>query len=261
MNNSFQHVRDTWRTLGETDPLWAILSQPGKEGGAWNVAEFLATGDAVVDQYRRLFEVHNAPISFGRVLDFGCGVGRLSLAWSKHAGEVIGIDVSAPMIERGRSIVARVENVRLALNEKPDLRQFPDDSFDLIFSHIVLQHIPWENASAYLLEFARVCRVGGWVAFQLPSRAGGDRLSKVRGWLVDNLPFGLAKVYRRWRRGVPVAFDMHFTSPETVISLLGSAGMRFVHCELDLAAGENTTGFIYLWQKTAASRTGPSASA
>ena len=64
-----------------------------------------------------------------------------------------GVDIAAAMIERGRQIVATEPNVRLLVNDGVDLRQFPDGTFDLAFSHICLQHMPWLLAAGYIEEF------------------------------------------------------------------------------------------------------------
>src|SRR5262249_53742407 len=58
-----------------------------------------------------------------------------------------------------------VEFVHSVSRELP----FRDGVFDLVISLIVLQHVPAALSVRYLLEFARVLRPGGVMAFQLPS--------------------------------------------------------------------------------------------
>jgi len=250
MSDSFKRLQHTWESLGVEDPLWAIASEPGKKGNRWEVQDFLASGDEVVDRYWLLLERAGAPDKIGAALDFGCGVGRLSLAWKRRAESVTGVDISAPMIERGRRLAADASGVRLELNRRPDLSMFCDACFDLVFSHIVLQHMPWKIARGYLAEFARVCRPGGWIAFQLPSDAGRpETAARIRRWLVDHVPFGLGRVYRRWRRGASELFDMHFTSRKKVEDLLASLGVEAVLLEPDASAGPGTRGYIYVCRK------------
>jgi hypothetical protein len=67
--------------------------------------------------------------------------------------------------------------------------------------------------------------------------------------VVDHLPFRLGAIYRRWRRGTAAIFDMHFTSVETVSTLLRSAGIDEIHATPDDSAGAGTKGFLYICRK------------
>ena len=42
-------VAEQWSTLGRTDPMWAVLTEPEKKKRAWDVDEFLATGEREID--------------------------------------------------------------------------------------------------------------------------------------------------------------------------------------------------------------------
>jgi hypothetical protein len=41
-------LASTWHEHGRDDPLWAILTEPGKRGGRWDVSGLFATGRADV---------------------------------------------------------------------------------------------------------------------------------------------------------------------------------------------------------------------
>ena len=252
MEDALEKLKQTWQTLGREDPLWAIVSLETKRGGKWSVEEFFATAERDLDHYHQVLKRRAAaPDRFRNVLDFGCGVGRLCMAWARRADAVTGVDISRPMVERGSALLADVPNVRLQVNEASDLACFPDNTFEVVFSHACLQHIPWPLAAGYLKEFARVCSPGGWVTFSLPARAlyatWGPRLRKA---LVEMLPLGLGKAYRRRRYGTEAVFEMHYTRPETVQATLTRAGMTFVHAEPDQSAGERTEGFYYVFRKS-----------
>ncbi|MFN2607550.1 MAG: glycosyltransferase [Acidimicrobiales bacterium] len=163
-------VRSTWQALGDIDPLWAVLSRPDKAGNRWEAAEFFATG---VDEVARLMDRITAlgiRLRTARALDFGCGVGRLTQALAAHFDAVDGVDISDSMIARAREYNATGDRCAYHLNARPDLSAFPDDSYDLVYSNITLQHMPRERAEAYIAELLRVAHGDGVVAFQLPSR-------------------------------------------------------------------------------------------
>ena len=53
MDKQFDQLRRTWDHLGESDPLWAILSDPQKRGNRWDLESFFATGRHEVDEVLR----------------------------------------------------------------------------------------------------------------------------------------------------------------------------------------------------------------
>lgn len=253
MPSDFHQLQQVWNTLGAEDPLWAVASLPEKRGGRWDLSEFLATGQAEVQRlYSLLQRQPQAPSSFRHILDFGCGVGRLTLAWKSHADAVTGVDISAPMLDKARRLAKNQPSIRYLHNPHPDLSQIPSNTFDLCFSHICLQHMPWPIARGYLREFARLCSPDGWIVFQLPSRSlVSGTAAAWRQRLVNALPFGLDRTYRRWRHGAAAVFDMHFTPHETVAQTLLDDGINLLHREPDTSAGPGTEGFIYLGRKPA----------
>lgn len=250
---TFVRLQQTWETLGREDPLWAVFSRPDKRGGRWKADEFLATGESEVAHLRELLRQHaQAPTRFEHVFDFGCGAGRLTLAWSHHAGRVTGVDISEPMISLAQEFSRSRPNISYLVNTRPDLAVLADGSFDLCFSMICLQHIPWEIAKCYLQEFGRLCAPGGWVLFQLPAQpASSGWAARCRRTVVEGLPFGLAGKYRRWRHGSSAVFDVYFTPRETVLRAATAAGLQPLHQEPDQSAGEGTQGWLYFFRKPA----------
>ena len=94
-----------------------------------------------------------------RVLEIGCGAGRMTRALAGIFGEVHGVDGSGEMIARGRQLLAGVPNVHLHRNSGVDLLVLGDLRFDFAFSFIVFQHIPSQAiirpALAELIDHAR----------------------------------------------------------------------------------------------------------
>ena len=78
-------------------------------------------------------------------LDFGCGLGRLTRALSRRFESAIGLDLSETMVERARNLNAAVRGCEFRVNTWPDLRDFSEQSFDLVYSGRVLQHLPGQR--------------------------------------------------------------------------------------------------------------------
>ncbi|MGH1572413.1 class I SAM-dependent methyltransferase [Methylobacterium sp. P31] len=107
----------------------------------------------------------------GRVLEVGVGTG-LSLPAYRRAQAIVGIDISAPMLEKARRRVAQLglRNVeRLAVMGAERL-EFTDASFDVVVAQYVVTAVP--NPEAALDEFARVLRPGGEII--ITTRIGAE---------------------------------------------------------------------------------------
>lgn len=96
----------------------------------------------------------------GRVLEVGVGTG-LSLPHYDPASRVVGIDLSAEMLDRARERVRRHGLGHVEALEEMDARAtpFPDASFDTVVSMYVLSVTP--EPERLLMEMRRLCRPGG----------------------------------------------------------------------------------------------------
>jgi SAM-dependent methyltransferase len=200
---SFEAVRRDWTTLGEQDPLWAVYVAPGTRGGQWDVEEFLALGRSDVAEAMAWLDRLGLPTRFGAVLDFGCGAGRLSQALAAHADTVVGVDVSAPMLAVAADL-DRTGRCRFVRNDAPDLRLFDDAEFDLVYSELVLQHLPAPVIDGYLGEFMRVLRPGGLAVLQCTV----SPLWTAKGAIWRFVPRSLVRLGQRHVLGYPAPMQM-----------------------------------------------------
>ncbi|NUK46271.1 methyltransferase domain-containing protein [Streptomyces lunaelactis] len=99
------------------------------------------------------------------VLDVGCGPGTITadLAELVAPGQVTAVDTAEGVLHQARGTAAGrgLDNVRFAVADVHAL-DFPDDSFDVVHAHQVLQHVG--DPVRALGEMRRVCRPGGIVA-------------------------------------------------------------------------------------------------
>src|SRR5262245_2563521 len=86
-------LKEHWNRFGRTDPMWAILSWPGKEKGQWTPEEFFDTGVREIAYVLNYAKTLSVRYRRRRALDFGCGVGRLTQALAPHFEEVHGVDI------------------------------------------------------------------------------------------------------------------------------------------------------------------------
>jgi ubiquinone/menaquinone biosynthesis C-methylase UbiE len=157
-----------WNSLAELDPLWTILSEPEKKFGKWDAAEFFDTGKPVAKRVLDLCKANAVDISFGKMLDFGCGVGRMTRAFSEYFLKCVGIDVSEKMVSLARKYNGELPQCEFLASDSARL-PFSDGTFDFVFTVLVLQHLPTKAAIlGYISEFVRVAKDGAVIVFQLP---------------------------------------------------------------------------------------------
>ena len=109
------------------------------------------------------------PKTFDAALDFGCGVGRLTRALSRHFKQCVGLDISEVMIERARQLNRAFPGCDFKVNSTAALAAIADRSMDLVYTRYVLQHVPDRAAiRSYIADFMRILKPGGLLCFQLP---------------------------------------------------------------------------------------------
>ena len=146
--------------------------------------------------------------SNGSVLDVGCGAGRVSILLHERGLDVVGIDVSEPLVESARSrfpeLDFRVEDIRTT--------EFPDERFDyVVFSYFGLDYIlPERERKAALREIYRLLKPGGLVV--ISSHNSWHNLVSVRDFVdlylrwgnwerlfsrykLESVPLGLVRIY------------------------------------------------------------------
>src|SRR5689334_495304 len=87
-----------WEDWARADPYWAILSDPTRKGGKWDLDEFYRSGVDEIGFVLRQLEARQLKVARGRALDFGCGAGRLSQALAGEFEHVDGVDISETMV-------------------------------------------------------------------------------------------------------------------------------------------------------------------
>lgn len=138
-----------WERWGAGDPYYGVLTNPKYRTAVLTTQakeEFFYSGRChvhyVLDMCRRYIDPAFTP---QRVLDFGCGVGRLLIPFAELSKEVVGIDISSSMLaEAQRNCEERgAGNVKLILSD--DTLSAVHGQFNLVHSCIVFQHIEVER--------------------------------------------------------------------------------------------------------------------
>ena len=233
-----------WNALSR-DARWAVLSASERKGNRWDDASFWATGVGDVSSVLAQCE----GVRFGRALDFGCGVGRLSRALGARFERVDGVDVSSGMVEQARQCT--LPNVTFHENPWPHLKLFPDAAFDFALSLMTLQHMPPALMEKYLAELGRVLAPGALLYLQIPGLPKA-RFSSLRlRTVVRRLAFKAPGVKRLWKlRKGELPLEMYGLRRERVEHVLRRAGLEVLKVGADQFAGDDWHSLNYLARRS-----------
>jgi SAM-dependent methyltransferase len=169
-------LKNAWEGLADRDAFSAILTDDSKAGGKWDIAEFMATGDAEIQTVLgHLAAIGHLPDFTGAALDFGCGVGRLTQSLARRYASCVGVDISLRMVQQAESLNQHA-HCRYVTSSSARL-PFDDASFAFVYSNIVLQHVPRRLAKNYLREFVRVLAPAGVLVFGVQDSFAAPDLS------------------------------------------------------------------------------------
>jgi SAM-dependent methyltransferase len=175
-----EKMREDWDQRARENARYYVAS--GQE--QWSDEEYFRSGEVNVER-EVLTDMGN--ICQGkdprqmRVLEIGCGTGRITRALAKQFGEVYGVDISGEMVRQAGLALRDFPNAHVFQNNGRDLdvvRQATGGVLlDFAFSYIVFQHIPnREVIENYVREAHGLLRPGALFKFQ------------VQGFVDDNEP-------------------------------------------------------------------------
>lgn len=118
-----------------------------------------------------------------RVLDVGCGTGNLLRAAGKrHPGvELFGLDPDLKMLARAER---KVRRARLDRGFAQELA-FPDGSFDVVFSSLMLHHLDVPSKDEMLAEVRRVLRPDGVLVLADATHEAASKRIDAAGFTVE----------------------------------------------------------------------------
>ncbi len=162
-----QKMRDDWDQRARENARYYVNTATME----WTDEEFFASGERTVAEEIRT-DLGNIcqgkPLAEMRVLEIGCGAGRVTRALANLFGEVHAVDVSGEMVRQAALALRDRPNAFVYQNNGKDLTVVPALPFDFAFSSIVFQHIPSrEIIENYVHEVHRLLRPGALFKFQV----------------------------------------------------------------------------------------------
>ncbi len=239
-----------WEELASLDPLWSILSDPEKRFCKWEVSDFFETGIKEIEAILGKAGSLGYPERRRKVLDFGCGVGRLARGLSENFSEYYGVDISEEMVNLARQFNGNAYNCWFILNPSGNLRIFPDNHFDMVYSNIVLQHLPHTGQiRSYIREFIRLLTPAGLIVFQLASWIPFRNRIQPRRRLYLLLRYLGVDVEFLYRKLGLHPIRMNFMREEEVMGLLKAEGGKILEVLRSGKGGRSFQSCVYFVSK------------
>ena len=173
-----RRMRRDWDQRARENPRFYVVTGQDR----WSDEEFYESGHVTLEQ-EVLSDLANICQGMDpkdmRVLEIGCGAGRVTRALAGLFGQVYAVDISRRMVRQARRAVEGFPNVRVFRNNGMDLAAVREHwwnrfglgarlQVDFVFSCIVFQHIPSrEIIESYVREVHRLLRPGALFKFQV----------------------------------------------------------------------------------------------
>ena len=199
---------------------WVFNNEIGND---LTLKEFVDTGDKEVQLYVRLLELGAIKFESSTLLEIGSGIGRMTSAFTNRCEKVIAADVDSAFLERCRQTVARFGRIdRLTTLHVANGKTLSlnDNTVDLAFSYITLQHCQPHDALELVNQAIRVTRSGGTVVLNFRTWVLSDVLLVPLGiamrslWKVSIIGPRLA----RWRWSTRFGWQANRLKPDTVLA-------------------------------------------
>ena len=141
---------------------YQVADWNGQSGERWVANQ--ARLDAMVAVFGQAAIEAAAPMTGERVLDVGCGAGASSLALAARVGaggQVLGVDISEPLIGRARALAP--QDTPVLFQADASSAELPEGAFDILFSRFGVMF--FDDPTAAFAHMRRALRPGGRVAF------------------------------------------------------------------------------------------------
>jgi SAM-dependent methyltransferase len=225
-----------WKAWGDQDPYFGVYNAERFRTGHLDERtrrEFFETGereiDAALAQVRARLDPAFAP---ARALDFGCGVGRLTLPLARRCGEAVGVDISAGMLAEARRNAAEAGLANVRWVESDPALSRVEGTFDFIYSVIVFHHIRPADGYALLRRLLALLRPGGVLSVQVLFALHQGPLVRAARWVQARVPLAnqAVNLLRRRPLGTPNMEANVYSLPH-LFELLREAGCPGTYAE------------------------------
>ncbi len=242
--------RAAWEALARRQPYFPLLNHQGvlrTPSSDVATVDFLATGEADVSSLlAAAASIAGHAIAVNSVLDFGCGVGRLTLPFARRATAVTACDISPTMLEHARRNADEAGLRNVAYISDEELFALRDGQFDLVCSLLVLQYVPRSVGYAIIRTLLRLLAPGGFGILHLTLAPPGESLRQLTRMTRDRSRFHRRSPQLEQEEWSPDRMRVYAYDELVVAREIEAAGSRVL---ARLAADAQNTGAVLIIEK------------
>lgn len=224
--------RKTWDKFGRIAPYYSVLVAEEfkpENLSAENLAAFFDSGSEHVLRLMEMIRELRPQFTPQTTVDFGCGVGRVTLALAKISSRVLAVDVSESMLEEARKNCANQDVSNVTFMTTAEFLRQPDASADFVHSFIVLQHIRPASGYPLMAKLISTLKAGAIGAIHVTFSDQRPRLRRLLSRIRTSVP-GAVQL-SNLLRGRPLNFPampMYSYRLDRVLQLLHDNGCHKV---------------------------------
>ncbi|HEY0140309.1 MAG TPA: methyltransferase domain-containing protein [Thermoanaerobaculia bacterium] len=174
------------------EPFFSVLTHEEFRGANLTPQareRFFRSGENHVQAVMDFVAAHIEPqFTASSVLEFGCGPGRLALAFARRFASVTAVDHSPAMLAKAREMAERAGLENIEFRE-----ELPPQKFDIVSCQLVLQRLPRREGLALLRRL--LGSVGSVGIFHLPVRDRASSARKAVRWTRTHVPLANAAIH------------------------------------------------------------------
>ncbi len=234
-----------WELIGQRYPYYGVCTaEPFRHGPEQG---FFESGETFIHRLAKKINALYGSFSPRRALDFGCGVGRLTIPLAKRSQSIVGADVSISMLREAENNCQRFRVANASFVRCDDSMSL-DGEFDFVHSFIVFQHIPTKRGYAIFDRMLGLLSKGGIGALHFPLK--DERPGNVRALSLiprHTFPFSLVVNFLRGRPLNEPFMEMNIYNACTLLSILETHNCEEINLEPTNDGGR--FGAILLFRK------------
>ena len=170
VNACLGKIREAWTHLGMVNPHYSVLNHPDflPENLGDSIDAFYASGEEEAAIVENILARHDCSSLSGKIcLEYGSGVGRVTMGLARRFAWVHGYDISPGHLSYATERAKEIGLTNIAFHLCSENLLEPLNECDVAYSRIVFQHNPPPVQSRLIKSFLGAVKPGGMAIFQV----------------------------------------------------------------------------------------------